>query len=65
MVKCTLMLTILKKKALALYVGNWIMKSLVNHQPGMKVAQNQKYYFVSILKKKKDSYRGKNQLNGG
>ena len=59
------MLTILKKKALALYVGNWIMKSLVNQQQGMKVAQNQKDRFGSLIKIKVDSYSGKNQPYGG
>jgi hypothetical protein len=59
------MLTILKKKALALYVGNGIMKLLVKHQPGMEVTQNQKDRFGSLIKRKKDSYRGKNQPNGG
>jgi hypothetical protein len=59
------MLTRLKKKALDLYVVNGIMKLLVKHQPGMEVAQNQKDFFCSLIKIKKDSNRGKNQLNGG
>jgi hypothetical protein len=59
------MLTKLKQKALALYVGNGIMKLLVKHQPGMEVAQNQKDRFYSLIKIKKDSNRGKNQLIGG
>ena len=59
------MLTILKKKASALYVGNWAMKSLVNHQPWINVAQNQKGLFFRQIKIKKYLNRGKNQLKFG
>jgi len=59
------MLTRLKKKALDLYVGNGIIKLLVNYQRGTEIAQNQKDRFGSQIKIKKDLYRGENQLNGG
>jgi hypothetical protein len=59
------MLTILKKKASALYVGNWAMKSLVNHQPGIDVAQNHNHHIFNQVKIKKYLNRGKNQLKFG
>ncbi len=59
------MLTILRKKTLVLYVGNWLIKLLANRQPGMKVVQNRNYRLSKQIKIKKDVNRGKNQRSRG